>query len=54
MGLDWVLPPRREKDNVGPLDRVAGLETLTALHTGLALAGNAYHGIVIPDCIRCG
>jgi oxygen-dependent protoporphyrinogen oxidase len=39
---------------VGHLDLVAGIETRAASHAGLALAGNAYRGIGIPDCIRSG
>jgi len=37
---------------VGHLERVAEMERLTAALAGLALAGNAYRGIGIPDCIR--
>ncbi|MEX2286443.1 MAG: protoporphyrinogen oxidase [Planctomycetaceae bacterium] len=40
--------------NVGHLERVACIERLAAEHRGLALAGNAYHGVGIPDCIRSG
>ncbi|MEN6407044.1 MAG: protoporphyrinogen oxidase [Thermoguttaceae bacterium] len=39
---------------VGHLDRVARIEARTALLPGLALAGNAYHGVGIPDCIHSG
>jgi len=39
---------------VGHLDRVAAIEAATARHPGLALAGNAYRGIGIPDCIHGG
>jgi oxygen-dependent protoporphyrinogen oxidase len=38
--------------HVGHLDRVARLESLTQRLPGLALAGNAYHGVGIPDCIH--
>ena len=38
--------------HVGHLDRVARLETLAQHLPGLALAGNAYHGVGIPDCIH--
>jgi oxygen-dependent protoporphyrinogen oxidase len=34
--------------------RVQEIMTRAAAVTGLALAGNAYHGIGIPDCIRLG
>ncbi len=40
--------------NVGHLKRVANIEALVNKHTGLALAGAAYHGVGIPDCISSG
>ena len=39
---------------VGHLDRVARIESLTARHHGLALAGNAYRGVGVPDAISSG
>lgn len=39
---------------VGHLDRVARIERLVADHPGLALAGNAFGGVGIPDCVRSG
>jgi oxygen-dependent protoporphyrinogen oxidase len=39
---------------VGHLDRVNEIETLLKQLPGLALAGNAYRGAGIPDCIRSG
>jgi protoporphyrinogen/coproporphyrinogen III oxidase len=39
---------------VGHLDRVAAIENSVRGLPGLALAGNAYHGAGIPDCIRSG
>ncbi len=39
---------------VGHLERVAGIEDGLAAHPGLALAGAAYRGIGIPDCIKSG
>lgn len=39
---------------VGHLDRVERIERLCRQLPGLALAGNAYRGIGIPDCIRSG
>jgi oxygen-dependent protoporphyrinogen oxidase len=39
---------------VGHLDLVADIESRVAARPGLALAGNAYRGIGIPDCIRSG
>ncbi|MBM3222288.1 MAG: protoporphyrinogen oxidase [Candidatus Tectomicrobia bacterium] len=38
--------------HVGHLERVAHLQTLLAAWPGLVLAGNAYHGVGIPDCIH--
>jgi oxygen-dependent protoporphyrinogen oxidase len=34
--------------------RIARIETALAAHPGLALAGNAYRGVGIPDCIASG
>ena len=39
---------------VGHPARVAELEERVAAIPGLYLAGNAYHGIGIPDCVRMG
>jgi oxygen-dependent protoporphyrinogen oxidase len=39
---------------VGHPQRVAEIEERCAAIPGLHLAGNAYHGIGIPDCIRMG
>jgi oxygen-dependent protoporphyrinogen oxidase len=39
---------------VGHPDRLAEIEARTAAIPGLHLAGNAYQGIGIPDCIRMG
>jgi len=39
---------------VGHLERVNEIEKLTSELPGLALAGNAYRGAGIPDCIRSG
>lgn len=40
--------------NLGHPDRLRRIEQHLAAHPGLALAGNAYQGIGIPDCIRSG
>jgi oxygen-dependent protoporphyrinogen oxidase len=40
--------------NVGHLARLQRIETLLKSHPGLALAGNGYQGIGIPDCIHSG
>jgi oxygen-dependent protoporphyrinogen oxidase len=37
---------------VGHTARVAEIEARVAAIPGLYLAGNAYHGIGIPDCVR--
>jgi len=39
---------------VGHLDRVARIETLLQKLPGLALAGNGFNGIGVPDCVRSG
>jgi oxygen-dependent protoporphyrinogen oxidase len=40
--------------HVGHLERVKGIEARLAGIPGLVLAGNAYSGLGIPDCIRSG
>ncbi len=40
--------------NVGHLDRVERIASLRQQLPGLALAGNAYSGIGVPDCVRMG
>jgi oxygen-dependent protoporphyrinogen oxidase len=39
---------------VGHLERMERIESLRKQLPGLALAGNAYRGIGVPDCIRSG
>jgi protoporphyrinogen/coproporphyrinogen III oxidase len=39
---------------VGHLDRLAHIDRLLQQLPGLALAGNAYRGIGVPDCVRSG
>jgi oxygen-dependent protoporphyrinogen oxidase len=39
---------------VGHLERLQRIETLLVQFPGLALAGNAYRGIGVPDCVRSG
>jgi len=39
---------------VGHTARVARIRSLIAQMPGLALAGNAYSGIGVPDCVRTG
>ncbi len=40
--------------NIGHKRRLSEIESLTVRLPGLHLAGNAYHGIGIPDCVRTG
>ena len=40
--------------HVGHLDKAARIKAQVEKLPGLALAGNAYHGIGIPDCIHSG
>jgi len=40
--------------HVGHLDRVRRIEQLAAAHPRLALAGNAFDGVGIPDCVGSG
>jgi oxygen-dependent protoporphyrinogen oxidase len=39
---------------VGHEDRLRQIDSRLALHPGLFLAGNAYRGVGIPDCIQSG
>jgi len=39
---------------VGHLERLERIETLRRQVPGLALAGNGYRGIGVPDCVRSG
>jgi oxygen-dependent protoporphyrinogen oxidase len=39
---------------IGHEERVAWIDERLNIHTGLHLAGSAYHGIGISDSIRCG
>jgi len=40
--------------HVGHLERVEKIEQLVAQSPGLELAGNAYHGVGVPQCIHSG
>jgi protoporphyrinogen/coproporphyrinogen III oxidase len=40
--------------NVGHLERVDRIDWLRKRLPGLALAGNGYRGVGVPDCIRSG
>jgi oxygen-dependent protoporphyrinogen oxidase len=51
--LDVARHPRAMPQyTLGHLDRVAATRRELAKHPGLALAGNAFDGVGIPDCIR--
>lgn len=39
---------------VGHLDRIALINQRAELYPGMELAGNAYYGVGIPDCVRSG
>jgi oxygen-dependent protoporphyrinogen oxidase len=45
-------PEAMPQYTVGHAARVAAIEVLVDRIPGLYLAGNAYHGIGIPDCVR--
>ena len=47
-------PEAMAQYTVGHADRLKEIESRTAALSGLYLAGNAYTGIGIPDCIRMG
>lgn len=47
-------PESMPQYQVGHLDRVAGLLARARRQRGLALAGNAYHGVGLADCVRSG
>ena len=40
--------------HVGHLARLDAIDAAVARHPGLALAGNAYRGVGIPDCVHAG
>lgn len=47
-------PQAMPQYTLGHLDRVAEIERLAGQHLGFALAGNAYHGVGVPDAIHSG
>lgn len=47
-------PQAMPQYTLGHLDRVGIIERRLAAHRGLYLAGNAYRGLGIPDCIASG
>lgn len=50
--LATVWPGAMPQYVLGHLDRVAAIEASAGRIPGLALAGNAYRGVGIPDCVR--
>jgi protoporphyrinogen/coproporphyrinogen III oxidase len=52
MAAKW--PGSMPQYHVGHLTRVARIEARITALAGLELAGNAYHGVGIPQCIRSG
>jgi oxygen-dependent protoporphyrinogen oxidase len=50
----WRHPDTMPQYDVGHLDRVAAIETRLESLPGLALAGGAYRGVGIADCVRAG
>ncbi len=47
-------PESMAQYHIGHVQRVARIESLVSRLPGLLLAGNAYHGVGVPDCIRSG
>ena len=47
-------PASMPQYTVGHSARIAELERRIAQVPGLYLAGNAYHGIGVPDCVKSG
>jgi oxygen-dependent protoporphyrinogen oxidase len=47
-------PQSMPQYHLGHLQRVARIEALVRHLPGLVLAGNAYHGVGVPDCIHSG
>jgi oxygen-dependent protoporphyrinogen oxidase len=50
----WRHPGTMPQYEVGHLDRVAAIESRLETLPGLALAGGAYRGVGIADCVRSG
>ncbi len=48
------LPQGLPQYTLGHLDRVRQLRQILAGHPGLAVAGAAYDGVGVPDCVRSG
>jgi oxygen-dependent protoporphyrinogen oxidase len=50
----WRHPSSMPQYHVGHQARIQRIEAQLAKFSGLALAGNAYHGVGIADCVRTG
>ncbi len=55
---DFTIVSRHDRSmpqyHVGHIERVQQINRLAQAHPRLALAGNAYHGVGIPDCVSSG
>jgi protoporphyrinogen/coproporphyrinogen III oxidase len=47
-------PDSMPQYHVGHLEKVERIEAILRNYPGLAIAGNAFHGVGIPDCIHSG
>jgi protoporphyrinogen/coproporphyrinogen III oxidase len=54
LGRVWRHPGAMPQYDVGHLDRVAAIESRLEAFPSLALAGAAYRGVGIADCVRSG
>ena len=54
LSLVFRWPCAMPQYHLGHLDRLRRISDRLAQHPGLALAGNAYEGVGIPQCIRSG
>jgi protoporphyrinogen/coproporphyrinogen III oxidase len=50
----WRHPNSMPQYHVGHQSRIQRIEAHLAKFPGLVLAGNAYHGVGIADCVRTG
>ena len=50
----WRHPGTMPQYDVGHLERVAAIESRLETLPGLALAGGAYRGVGIADCVHSG
>jgi oxygen-dependent protoporphyrinogen oxidase len=50
----WRHPNSMPQYHIGHLERIERIETALARFPTLALAGSAYHGVGISDCVRTG